>query len=105
MSCDQCVDPSSGPAVSFCIDCCDFLCKACVKHHKTWHKTLNHDVQPIGSSNSGSNVAVKPLDSIPHKPMNCQLHEDETLKVYCETCGILICRDCMAIEHSGHTYD
>ena len=105
MSCDQCVDPSSGPAVSFCVNCSDFLCNACAKHHKTWRKTLNHDVQPIGGSKSGSNVAAKPLDSIPHKPMNCQLHEDETLKFYCETCGTLICRDCMAIEHAGHTYD
>ena len=105
MSCDQCVDPSSGPAVSFCINCSDFLCKACAKHHKTWRKTLSHDVQPIGSFQSGSNVATKPLDTIPHKLMNCQLHEDETLKFYCKTCGTLICRDCMAIEHAGHTYD
>ena len=105
MSCDQCVDPSSGPAVSFCVNCSDFLCNACAKHHKTWRKTLNHDVQPIGGSKSGSNVAAKPLDSLLHKPMNCQLHEDETLKFYCETCGTLICRDCMAIEHAGHTYD
>ena len=36
ISCDQCVDPSSGPAVSFCVNCCNFLCNACTKHHKTW---------------------------------------------------------------------
>ena len=104
--CDQCVDPSSGPAVSFCVNCCDFLCKACAKHHKTWRKTLNHDVQPISGSKLGSNLrAAKPLDNIPHKPMYCQLHEDETLKFFCETCCSLICRDCMAIEHTGHKYD
>ena len=105
ISCDQCVDTSSGPAVSFCVNCSDFLCKACVKHHKTWRKTLNHELQPVGSSKPGSSVAAKPLSNIPHKPMNCQLHEDETLKFYCETCGTLICRDCMAIEHAGHKYD
>ena len=105
ISCDQCVDTSSGPAVSFCVNCSDFLCKACVKHHKTWRKTLNHELQPVGSSKPGSSVASKPLGNILHKPMNCQLHEDETLKFYCETCGTLICRDCMAIEHAGHKYD
>ena len=105
ISCDQCVDPSSGPAVSFCVNCCDFLCKACAKHHKTWRKTLNHELQPVGSSKQGSNVVTKPLGNIPHKPINCQLHEDETLKFYCETCGTLICRDCMAIEHAGHKYN
>ena len=105
ISCDQCVDTSSGPAVSFCVNCSDFLCKACAKHHKTWRKTLNHELQPVGSSKPGSSVAAKPLGNIPHKPMNCQLHEDETLKFYCKTCGTLICRDCMAIEHAGHKYD
>ena len=105
ISCDQCIDTSSGPAVSFCVNCSDFLCKACTKHHKTWRKTLNHELQPVGSSKPGSSAAAKPLGNIPHKPMNCQLHEDETLKFYCETCGTLICRDCMAIEHAGHKYD
>ena len=105
ISCDQCVDTTSGPAVSFCVNCCDFLCNACAKHHKTWRKTLNHELQQVGSSKTGSSIATKSLDNIPHKPMNCQLHEDETLKFYCETCGMLICRDCMAIEHAGHKYD
>ena len=105
ISCDQCIDTSSGPAVSFCVNCSDFLCKACAKHHKTWRKTLNHELQPVGSSKVDPNAAAKPLGNIPHKPMNCQQHEDEILKFYCETCGTLICRDCMAIEHAGHKYD
>ena len=105
ISCDQCIDTSSGPAVSFCVNCSDFLCKACAKHHKTWRKTLNHELQPVGSSKVDPSASTKPLGNIPHKPMNCQLHEDETLKFYCETCGTLICRDCMAIEHAGHKYD
>ena len=54
ISCDQCVDPSSGPAVSFCVSCSEFLCNACTKHHKMWRKTLNHDVQPIGGSRIGA---------------------------------------------------
>ena len=107
ISCDQCIDTASGPAVSFCVNCSDFLCYACAKHHKTWRKTFNHELQPVGSFKLGHNVDVKSLGKldIPHKPLNCQLHEDETLKFYCETCATLICRDCMAIEHAGHKYD
>ena len=99
-SCDQCIDPSNGPAVSFCMECCEFLCESCSKHHKIWRKTLNHKLQQIG----GEQVDSKALN-VPHKLMNCQLHEDETLKFYCETCNALICRDCRDLHHKGHTVD
>ena len=104
ISCDQCVDVSNGPAVSFCVNCCEFLCKACTKHHKTWRKTLSHDLKPVGDSKSKLKGEAKSLVNVPHKPMSCQLHEDETLKFFCETCISLICRDCVICEHSGHTY-
>ena len=105
ISCDQCVDTSNGPAVSFCVNCCEFLCNACSKHHKSWRKTLNHELQPVGGTKHESKMVAKPLANVPYKPLNCQLHGDETLKFYCNTCSTLICRDCMAIEHSGHAYD
>ena len=42
---------------------------------------------------------------IPHQPVHCQLHCDETLKFYCETCTVLICRDCIILKHIGHEYE
>ena len=104
IGCDQCVKVSNGPAVTFCVNCCEFLCTNCTEHHQNWRKTLNHELQPVGGAKSESKKASKPLVSVPHKPMNCQLHEDETLKFFCETCCLLICRDCVICEHSGHTY-
>ena len=95
-SCDFCVDTSTGPAVSFCHDCIEFLCKTCSNYHKTCRKFLNHKLEPMQSSQSKT---LKVID----KPVSCQVHEDEILKFYCETCSSLICRDCMVIEHSGHT--
>jgi hypothetical protein len=58
----------------------------------------------VGSEKSKSKSEAKPLINVPHKPMSCQLHEDEILKFFCETCSVLICRDCVICEHSGHTY-
>ena len=104
ISCDQCVDVSNGPATSFCVNCCEFLCKACTKHHKSWRKTLGHNLESVGDSKSKSKGEAKPLTNVPHKPMSCQIHDDETLKFFCETCSSLICRDCVICEHSGHTY-
>ena len=107
LNCDRCIETANGPAVSFCVNCCDFLCKVCSKDHKTWRKTLNHELQPVGSSaKSDSKSTAKPLlKNIPETPLNCQKHSDEVLKFYCETCSMLICRDCVILEHSGHSYN
>ena len=103
ISCDQCEDITNGPSTMFCVECCEFLCKACTKHHKAWRKTRSHELVVVGGTKAEK--AVHSLAKIPHKPINCPIHEDEMLKFFCETCAMLICRDCMAIEHSGHTYD
>ena len=104
VSCDQCIDASNGPAVSFCINCCEFLCEACTKHHKTWRKTVNHELELMDSSKSKEKSLVGRV-GIPHQPVHCQLHHDEILKFYCETCGVLTCRDCIVLKHIGHEYE
>ena len=105
INCDVCVKVSNGPAVSFCVECREFLCNVCSEHHQISRKTLDHELQPIGSKITESGGGVRSPPKIAPKQITCQLHEDEILKFYCNTCSTLICRDCMAIEHSGHIYD
>ena len=45
------------------------------------------------------------LDSIPHKATNCEIHNDEVLKFFCETYNKLVCRDCIILQHNGRKYD
>ena len=108
-ACDRCIETSNGPAVSFCVNSCEFLCKVCSKDHKTWRKTLNHELQPMGalksesqSTNSASLPSASLLSSIPEQPKKCHVHPGKSLKYYCDTCSVLICRDCIIFEHSGH---
>ena len=101
LSCDRCIVKSNGPAVSFCCNCCEFLCKICTDDHQTWRKTLNHELVELGKKKSSKSFSTI-LKSVSQKPMYCQLHEDETLKYYCLTCGTLICRDCADDEHADH---
>ena len=37
-------------------------------------------------------------------PKKCKVHEEEALKLYCSTCEIVICRDCIIIDHKNHDY-
>ena len=34
----------------------------------------------------------------------CTVHKEEALKLYCETCSELICRDCTLVKHRNHDF-
>ena len=103
-SCDRCIKSENGPAVCFCCNCCDFLCKMCKEDHQIWRKTLSHELVDVGEA-SAKKTEGNVLQNIPHKPKFCALHSDENLKFFCETCQVLICRDCIILEHAGHQYN
>ena len=49
-------------------------------------------------------------DTAKHVPLKkvtqfCSKHKDQELRLYCETCGELICHDCTIRLHQGHQYD
>ena len=100
--CEVCVRSDSGPAIAFCVNCCEFLCKVCKEHHRSARKSQKHDVVTIDEkSKKGSEEHV--LKGAFHEPpMPCPTHTDEVLKFYCEQCEKLICRDCMELDHNEH---
>ncbi len=100
IECDRCVDPENGPAVSFCCNECEFLCKVCTKDHKTWRKTLHHELINLSEKKKKGDV----LKNIPHAPMTCNAHPDATLTYFCESHHILLCRDCVLLEHKSCEY-
>ena len=99
ISCDSCVE--SSPAVAFCTDCCEFLCKMCKEFHRRRRKTAKHEVIEIDKK-KGINLieSMKPREFYCTEPQ----HESEALKFYCTTCEQLICRDCVLIEHKDHEH-
>lgn len=36
------------------------------------------------------------------KPVFCDIHKQEPLKLFCETCDRLTCRDCQLQKHKDH---
>ena len=67
-ACDRCIKVSNGPAISFCINCCKFLCEICSEDHKTWRETLNHKLQPVSASKLRNSASALLLSSIPEEP-------------------------------------
>ena len=98
--CDHCIDGRNGPAVAFCCACRDFLCKLCQEHHRSGRKLSKHTIIEI--SKEGANQLLAAMK--PREHYCSQLnHEDNKLNFYCETCNLLICRDCTTVAHKEHS--
>ena len=88
-------------AVRFCRDCGQYICQACLTVHRKWkgfkeHEILNFDELAAAASAMKSSKKVVML---------CPKHPTEPMKIYCETCDELICRDCTVRTHREHNYD
>ena len=95
--CDGCKE---NDAVASCCDCRGFfLCKSCVKVHKNIPAAKNHILMMLNDL-SIPKISVASVKSSPL----CQKHPDEQLKLYCQDCEVLICRDCVLVQHKIHKY-
>ena len=97
--CDHCGRSDSGQAVSFCVDCDEYLCKSCDDHHKKWRKTVEHTTVTAGQRLKASEGNV--LGKFYQQTL-CPFHKGNPLKVYCKKCEKLICKDCMDFDHDEH---
>ncbi|KAI8512811.1 Transcription intermediary factor 1-alpha [Branchiostoma belcheri] len=94
--CTSCEE--NAPATAFCEDCSDWLCEACVQAHGRVKVTKEHKLQ-----NKEEALATQ-AEMASQRPLFCPLHRQEQLKLYCETCDKLTCRDCQLLEHKEHRY-
>ncbi len=58
------------------------------------HTIQGKDEAPREEAGSGA----APLD----KMLTCSIHKIEPLKLYCDTCDRLTCRDCQLLGHKEH---
>ena len=95
--CDNCDEQQD--ASGYCKQCQTWLCEGCVTQHKKWKGFSSHEVLSI------KDVASTASQLLPLKEevMSC-INHNEPLKVYCETCQALICRDCTISTHRDHSY-
>ena len=94
--CGECEEAKIGPVECYCCDCQSHLCLSCVHAHKTLRAYRGHKVIPIEELN----VATLQSRQVQH----CTTHRDESLKLFCKTCTMLVCRDCTLVGHRDHQY-
>ena len=97
----QCEKCKKFTATGYCRDCGKFVCAKCTEIHQSWDELSNHQIA------SFNDIQQEAADLVPptKKVMYCTKHVQKKLKIYCETCGELICNDCTIRLHQGHNYD
>ncbi|UYV81385.1 TRIM33 [Cordylochernes scorpioides] len=94
--CTSCEDASA--AAAFCLDCQEWLCETCLQAHQRVRITKDHSIR-LKDEMEGEKTA-----NLGQKYMFCPVHRQEQLKLYCESCDRLTCRDCQLLEHKDHKY-
>ncbi|XP_070562888.1 E3 ubiquitin-protein ligase TRIM33-like isoform X2 [Ptychodera flava] len=100
--CTSCDDNAT--VTSYCDDCSEWLCDACVQAHQRVRVTKDHIIQPKESAEAAQKGTSMSPGSFRERPLMCPLHKQEQLKLYCETCDKLTCRDCQLLGHKEHKY-
>ena len=84
---------SQSYSVARCVTCEKFLCRECLTIHNSYRGHNGHSVLTMEELSKPENQK-----KIKDK-MYCNEHSGKKLKVYCETCDQLICKDCMDFKH------
>ena len=84
---------SESSSVARCVTCEKFLCGECLTDHNKFRGHRGHSVLTMEELSKPEN-----RKKIQDK-MCCNEHSGKGLKVYCETCDQLICKECMEIKH------
>ncbi|XP_055009693.1 transcription intermediary factor 1-alpha isoform X2 [Boleophthalmus pectinirostris] len=94
--CMSCEDNTE--ATGYCIECVEFLCVTCIEAHQRVKFTRDHTIR------QKQDMSPESLDISTQRPVFCDIHKQEPLKLFCETCDRLTCRDCQLLRHKDHNY-
>lgn len=94
--CMSCEDNTE--ATGYCVECVEFLCVTCIEAHQRVKFTRDHTIR------QKQDMSPESLDISTQRPVFCDIHKQEPLKLFCETCDRLTCRDCQLLRHKDHNY-
>ena len=95
VTCDVCTVANAN---GYCKDCNQFLCQSCHDTHKKFGANIHHQLMSLDEVATSASQLIYGKQE---KAMNCSKHDDQ-LRIFCETCQEVICRDCTIGDHKNH---
>ena len=94
-----CID-GENEAISYCLDCRDYLCEICSRSHKTIKAIKHHQLIPIDKMKDEDQIQINSITNS-NDQLYCQIHQEEEIKLFCEDCKEPICSLCVP-KHTCH---
>ena len=101
VTCDNCTTVN---ATGYCKECNQFLCTECIGTHKKWAPIAHHQIASLDEVTASVSSTSQLLPPKQEPTLTCSTH-GKKLKLFCETCDSVICRDCTVRTHKDHEYD
>ena len=83
------------PAVKYCMNCSETLCKTCVEFHMKFGATKLHKLVDCSTHDASHFKGAKQLSTY----MTCPGHEDSSVKLLCKEHDALCCLTCATTTH------
>ena len=103
--CDECFEDSELTenavqlAVQYCVQCSQFLCKACSRIHKRNKLGKDHSLVELGTKL----MHVYELLKTNSGTVSCDKHSEEQIQMFCTDCQQFACATCLDENHQQHT--
>lgn len=97
IKCSSCTDDAV--ATSWCVECAEYICDSCVQAHQRLKITKDHTIKTKEEA-----LVDNQSSTSEEKTLMCNIHLQEKLSLFCETCDKLTCRDCQLVDHRDHKY-
>ena len=95
--CEMC---SGDKAEAFCRQCTQFICSECVKLHHRMKVFAGHKIASLDELKKRAKEII-----MEESPLQMCKNHDESMKMYCFDCNLLICHDCTIKDHLGKNYE
>ena len=76
-----------------CLNCQCYMCNKCKNIHERVQTTIVHEIIDI--------IDIQPTD-ICTDNIPCQIHKSKLCFMFCRTCDLLVCSNCISSSHKKH---
>lgn len=98
--CEKCTSSSNSKATNFCEGCNRFICDLCVTIHRSWSEFSSHKLVRLSDLKENYQKYIPD----PTGSSICSEHQKDC-NLYCETCQLEICHECIIKSHREHHYN
>ncbi|XP_070549877.1 tripartite motif-containing protein 2-like [Ptychodera flava] len=96
----KCEGCQQNTATHRCVECRYYLCNTCSKTHTNLPLTRTHQLMTIEEYETAKSTSPVTLQAVEY----CNVHTQNEVKFYCETCQVPVCTNCTSVKHQKHVH-